>query len=430
MTHRTNIKPGNVKLNQSNSVVQRFGAALQYRDYRFLWMSSLSAGAAAWALIVARAWLVYELTDSSVWVGVTVFAAMSPMFVIPPFAGFLADKMDRRKFMAALFVVQLIHNLILVALALTDNILVWHLVALSLVNGIARAGQMPASQALLPNLVPKKDLLNAISLNAATLHGSRLVGPGLIAPLMVTMGVEGAFIFCTLFYALALIFILRIRTVSVGQMASDKGITENFLAGLTFVYTHSLILPLVVVVFLHCCLTMAFESLLPVLAEDIFSSGGAGVSYLMMGVGAGALVSAVILAGVQSQKTRGLLLLGFALASGLGPIGLALASGIWVALLSVAVMGASQSGFMTITAAVIQSVVPDAIRGRVMSVYLWHIGGMMAIVNLVNAALADSLGAPLLLMIGGGLFTVAAIASLLKRGLKDLYLTGRVAYTS
>jgi MFS family permease len=409
------------------ATTNRFVAALHHRDYRILWMATLSEGAAAWALIIARGWLVYTLSGSSLWVGVTTFAAMGPMFIMPPVAGYLADRMDRRALLAWVFAAQLAHNLALVALALTGAIEVWHLIGLSVVNGAARATQMPAAQALLPNLVPPKDLLNAVALNSATMQGSRLVGPGLIAPLMATVGAGGAFVLCTLFYAMGLFLILRIRTRSTGQMAADKGAAENFFAGLVYVYRHPVVLPLFVVVFLHCCLTMSFESLLPVVSERQLGAGGLGATYLMMGVGAGALIGVIVIAGVQSPRTRGRLLLATAFASGLAPVALALSTDPRMAMLATAGMGATQAGFMTISATIIQPIVPDAIRGRVMSVYLWHIGGMMASFNLMNGALADAVGAPLLLSIAGLAFTAIVPISLLRVPLRRLYVRGMVA---
>ena len=137
-------------------VTRRLLPSLAYRDFRYLWMTTLSSSAAAWALIVARGWLVYDLSGSSVWVGVTTFAAMIPLFLVPPVAGFLADKFQRRRLLGYVFALQLAHNAILAALAMTGVIETWHLVVLAFFNGSARAAQMPISHSLLPNLIPKK----------------------------------------------------------------------------------------------------------------------------------------------------------------------------------------------------------------------------------------------------------------------------------
>ena len=185
--------------------------ALQHRDFRTLWTASLCAGAAHWALIVARGWLVYDIGQSSLMVGVVTFAAMFPRFFISPFAGLLADRFDRRTVLAGSFGLSLAHNVVLVGLAVAGTIDVWYVVVLALVDGSARAVMMPATGSLVPNLVPRERLLNAIALNAATIHGSRLIGPLLIAPLMDTTGATGAFLLCTAFYAIGLVQTLRVQ---------------------------------------------------------------------------------------------------------------------------------------------------------------------------------------------------------------------------
>src|SRR5262245_33248855 len=136
----------------------RFFAALEYRDFRRLWMANASAQAAAWALIVTRGWLIYEKTHSSFWVGATTFAAMAPQFLVPPIVGVLADRTDRRKLLACTYGLNLAHNCALLALALLGGLEVWVLIALSLVNGTARAAQLPTSQALAASLVPREHL--------------------------------------------------------------------------------------------------------------------------------------------------------------------------------------------------------------------------------------------------------------------------------
>tara|TARA_Y100000590_G_scaffold91523_1_gene103343 strand:- start:980 stop:2197 length:1218 start_codon:yes stop_codon:yes gene_type:complete len=402
--------------------------SLKYRDYRLLWLASLSAGGAAWALIVARGWLVYTLSGSSVWVGLVTFTAMAPMFLAPPIAGYMADKFNRRNLIAILFTVQFTHNTVLVVLSVTDVIVVWHIVVLSFINGFARASQMPAGQALLPNLVPKDNLLNAISLNAATTQGSRLVGPALVSPLMAAFGPVGAFATCTLFYVFSFILVLNIKTVSFGSMDKRESALGNFFAGLRFIYSHSLVLPLMITVFLHCCLTMSFESLLPVLSEGFFSDGGVGATYLMMSVGTGALILVLAIAGVKNLKLRGRLLLITAIFSGLGPVLLGIAPTVEVALLGCFVMGGSQAAYMAISGAVVQMSAPDYMRGRVMSVYLWHIGGMMASFNLINAALADHIGASPVFIVTGLVFILTILISFMSKPLRDLYINGKVDY--
>ena len=402
-------------------------ASLSYRDYRTLWTANLAAGAAAWALIVARGWVVYELTDSSLWVGIVTFAAMIPRVLVTPISAYLSDRFDRRSVLAAMFAVNLGHNLVLAVLVLTGSVEIWHLVLLSLVNGSARASQMPAGQALIPNLIPKSLLLNGIALNQATMHGSRLLGPAAIVPLLATTGVAGAFFLCSGFYAISLVQTLRIATSSTGKIDRNQGLVTNLSAGLVFVYKTPALRAVVLLALFHCGLTMSFESLLPVLAKQRLSAQGAGFSYLMMAVGAGAMISVVGMAGIRSEVTKGRLFLNLGVLSGLSPFILAYSTSMPMALVGAAAMGATQAGFMTLTHTMIQSITPDGVRGRVGGVYSIHIGGMMASANLINGGLADIINAQMLLAVGGVAFIGIMFLSWQGLTLRQIYTKGLVS---
>ncbi len=418
---------------RANPVVGRFLAALEHRDYRMLWSANLFAGSAAWALIVARGWLVMDMSESSLLVGVATFLAMIPRIVVTPFAGLLADRMNRRTLLALAHGVNLIHVMVLGILALTGIIEVWHLMVLSLVNGVARSVQMPTGGALVPNLVPRDQLLNAIALNSSTMHGSRLLGPLVIAPMLTSTDVGWAFLAAGTMYALTLLQVLRIRTVSTGEVRTGEGFVTNLLAGLKYTYRHPVLLSLILLVAAHCALTMSFESLLPLFSETKLQAGGAGVGYLMMAVGAGALVMSLGMAGVQDSVVRGRFFFGLGLLSGVASLALALAPNTLLALLAAASLGAGGAGYMTLNATMVQAIAPDAIRGRISGVQLWHTGGVMAIMNLGNGAMADVFreplvlgfsGASLLLAGAGALFFLVMFFSILRVPLRRIYTQG------
>lgn len=409
-------------------VASRFLAALEYGDFQTLWTANFFAGAAAWALIVARGWIVYEFSDSSLWVGVVTFAAMIPRVAVSPFTGYLSDRFDRRTVLRVMFAVNLLHNLVLGFLMLSGSAEIWHIVALSVVNGSARAAQMPAGQALIPNLVPRTLLLNAIALNQATMHGSRLLGPLAIIPLLATAGTTGAIFLCAGFYAVSLAQTMRLRTASTGEINKRQSFARNFSEGAVYVYKTPILFSVVVMAIFHCGLVMSFESLLPALSTKLLDSGGddasflllltqlltesgAGFSVLMMAVGAGALSSAIILAGISSDVTKGRLFFAFGAMSGLSSLALGLSPNLATALPSAMLLGVSSAAFMTLTHTMIQTIVPDGVRGRVGAIYSVHIGGMMASFNLLNGALTDYVGAPLILMVTGFAFALIVMAS-------------------
>ena len=403
----------------------RFLLALQYEDYRTLWTATVCAGAAAWALIVARGWLAYQIADSNpnLWVGLVTFGAMAPRFFATPVIGFLADRFDRQTLLSWTYFFNFSHNVVLALLVMTGLAGPWLLVVLALTNGTLRAGQMTTTQSLVPNLLPREYLLNAIALNEATQQGSRLVGAVVIIPLLGLFpnNFELAFWLCSLLYGVGLIQTLRIKTRSRGVINRDRSFFSNFAAGFSYVYRTPLLLAMVLIVLAHCSLTMSYESMLPEISQVKLGAGSVGASYLMAGVGFGALFSSVFLAGVRSEANRGKLFLFFGFTSGVGPILLALSGNRELSVLATVAMGINQAGFMTISHTIIQSIVPDAVRGRVSGVYSMHVGGSMAAANLANGGLSDVFTAPVVMAVGGALFLIAITTSLASGALRGVY---------
>ncbi len=403
---------------------KRYVVALQYPDFRAMWYASFSAQAAAWALIVARGWLVYDTTHSSAMVGAVTFAAMAPMFFVPPFIGVLADRMDRRTLLAWTYGINLVHNLVLAVLAVAGALELWHIVALSLVNGVARAGQMSVSQALAANLVPRDKLLNALSLNAATMHGSRLVGPGLAAPLLALLGAPAAFFLCTGLYAVGWVQVLRIKTRSVAAVRSGESFAASFVEGLRYAWSQPLIRMVIVMVALHCGLTMAFESVLPNFAAQRLNAGATGFSTLMMAVGAGALVGSVLVGGIQGPLARGRLYLAMGVLSGLGQVLLSFMPNMGLAVVAAALMGGSQAAFMTIGQAVTQSLAADEYRGRLASINTFSLGGIMSAMNLANGFLGNQYSVTAILLVQGIIFCAIMVASIALATPRRVYING------
>ena len=413
----------------------RYLISLQYLEYRKLWSATVCSQSAAWALIVARLALVYQITDSNFWAGAVTFAAMIPGVLMSPVAGYLADRFDRRRVLLAAYSVNLALNLLLAVLVVTGTVNEWYLLVLAVFNGAARSAQMPATTALLPNTLPKEHLFNAMSLYGATQHGSRFIGPFLILVVLWLTGRQDlVFFLCAGLYGVGLGFILNVRTSSTGVTDSGAGmgvIMGNLVQGLKYLYRNPLALSLVLLVVAHCGMTMSFESLLPVLSRDkLGMETGVGVlggaSYLMVAYGAAALVTALALAGVRSESVRGRLFLWLAIFSALTPVALAISPNLPLAMMSAAGMGVSQGGFMTISAAMLQAIVPDGVRGRVMGVYNLHVLGLMASFNLVNGTVADvtTLTAPVILGAGGLVFLVVVTLSFGRVPLRQLYARG------
>ena len=337
---------------------------------------------------------------------------MIPRFFATPVIGFLADKFDRKTVLQWTYVLNVANNIALSILVTIPNSPMytsagpWILLLLAMLNGSFRAAQMTTTQSLIPNMVPKEHLLNAVSLNQATQQGSRFLGP------------------------LAMIIIIWASTltpwsggyVSTGVVNPNRSFMANFLEGFKVVYSTPMLSAIILLAVAHCALVMSYESMLPNLSEEKL---GAETVYdtalLMSGVGVGALITAILLAGVKGTQQRGKIFLLLAFASGITPIVLGLSSAGSISLLSAVFMGASGAGFMTITHTIMQLYTPDEVRGRVSGVYQMHIGLSMAGANWINGELSDYFTAPNVMIWTAVIFFIVVAGSLTTKFLRQLY---------
>ncbi len=400
--------------------INRYGNSLRYRDFRWVMLGSLGGQSAYWALIIARGVLVLEMTNSSAWVGVATFAAMVPRFLMPPVAGYLADRFDRRSVLVVAYVLQFFNVLALAGLAFADMLTIGILVALSLLNGSFRAFQMTATQALVPNLVPQRDLLNAIALNQMSLQGARLFGPALIAPALLTSGTSAAFLACAGLYIVSIVSVVAIQTRSSGALTKGAGMIQSLVEAGSYAWADTQLRFLFILIALHCAMTMSFETVLPVLSKEVLDNPE-NANTLMMAVGGGALVGVFAISGVRGASSRGMIMLVTAALSGAAMLILAFARDLPTAMLGAGAMGATQAAFMAIAGAMVQSLAPDDMRGRITGFSHIIIGGTMAVLNLVNGFAADIFGVSAVLFVMGLGFTAIVIASLGFGTLRNIY---------
>ncbi len=435
----------------------RFLAALVFRDFRFLAVATLCSGSGAWAMIVARGSWVFGIPEleqnAGLWVGLITFAAMSPRFFATPFIGYLADKVTRKRLLQWVYVLQLSQASVMAVLVMVGIDNPWYVVGLAIINGTLRATQQTAAQSLAPNLVDRERLPNAVALNEAMQQGSRAVGPAILLAVAVTVGAgawsgSGSTLFsiqslvftigtsaivfwaCAAFYLVALMSSLNIRTVSSGNIDRRRSFWANTAAGFSYAYSTPLVFGIILMAVAHCVLVMSFESMLPPLAREKLSPDGITFSQndvyaLMTALGIGALFSSIFIGGIVSHLTRGRMFLVLGFTSSLTPIGLGLSAQTGISMIAAVLMGLGTAGFMTITHTIIQSVVPDEIRGRVASVYSMHVGGSMAFANLLYGRLADSYSAGYVMAVAGALFTVVVVISILNGFWRGIYFRGQ-----
>src|SRR5918992_1635591 len=325
---------------------------LQYRDYRFLWACELLSGMSRWMLIVGRGALVYQLSGgSSVQVGIATFAALIPILIVTPVAGLLSDRVERRKLTALAFASNFLLTAVLVLLTISGLIQIWHIVVISLLNGAARAFEEPIMQAVVPGIVPRAKLLNAYALGPAS-----------------------TFMAATFFYALGVVLILQISQPVEANTGAKDGAGRQLFEGVAYVYQHPMLRPLIIMMAFHCSFSMAFESFLPEFAEEVLKQGGAAFSFMMMAVCLGGLIVSFSLAGVRDNRQRGWLLIVMGVLSGVFSAAMAASVNLPVALVMAVLLGAFGSGYMTINQAIVQSIAPDELRGRITSLFSLHAG--------------------------------------------------------
>ncbi len=399
--------------------------AFQYPDYRLLFINSFFAAASNWAMILGRGWLVYELTDSAAAVGLVTFAGMAS-FLLAPIAGAVADRVDRKRMAMTGSAVSALSAAILGAVVLADTVAVWHIVLLALVGGAGRAISMPAENAMIPNLVPAEHLLNAIAFSSISVHGSRIAGPLVGGVLLEFVGAGAVFLLSAVLSLSGIVALSRIsqalrpleaRAERLSLAALVRRTGTDMREGVRYIESDRRVVLVLALVTTHCALTMAFDSMMPTLSTQL---GGANRTYtaILVGIGAGAIMGTFAVSLVRTSRVQGAALAIAGGGSGLALLVLGFAPTATVGVLGAALAGATQATFMALSSTLVQQIVPDAVRGRVMSVYIMLAAGHMAFLNFGFGWLADSTGVRVLLIAPGLVWTALFAAAIV--GLPDV----------
>lgn len=386
-------------------------AALKHKDYALAWGASGLGGASAWTFLIASQWFVLDRSDQSSMVGWFTFASMIPFLIASPLGGLLADRIERKKLTIYTQILGIITVGFAVLLSMLEILELWHLCLLAFVAGSCRTTQEASIVSLITNLVPRGDLLNAITLNSATRHGSRVIGMSILIisgiSQSITFGTSEFLLGSMVFGAGSVILMLKVRKTSTGEITSGNNPFRGIWEGINYIYARRVVAIFIILVAFHCALAMSFDSILPGFTKDRLSSVNETVlAILVVSFGIGSAGGTFLLAGVRNERHKGLLLLSMGILSGLSPLLLGFSFNISMAFIATLVMGATESIFMALTSTYVQLVTPDRLRGRVTSLYILHAGGIMAFANLGYGYLADLYNAPNVLIITGLLFFI------------------------
>jgi len=401
-----NGPPENLDADQpeSNSAGKKSGLpatlrALRHRNFQLFFSGQLISLIGTWMQSVAQSWLVYRMTGSSLLLGSVGFASQFPVFVVAPLGGIIADRRHRQKVVIGTQTASMILAFILAALTLTNTVRVWHIFVLAALLGIVNAFDIPGRQAFLVDMVGKEDLMNAIALNSSMFNGARIIGPAIAGVLVAKIG-EGWCFFANAVSYIAVIIGLMLMQVSPPVFRGTASPLAHIIEGFRFVRQTAPIRAILVLLGLVSFVAMPYTVLMPIFADRILHGGARALGLLMGATGIGALLGALTLA--TKTEVRGLgRWVAFACAGfGVSLILFAFSRNLQLSELLLLPVGFCMMLQMSSSNTLIQVMVPDHLRGRVMAVYSMMFMGMAPFGAFFAGALADRLGAPVTVAMG------------------------------
>ena len=396
-----------------------FLAPFQHRNYRLYFVGQTVSLVGFWMQAIAQAWLVYRLTDSPLLLGLVGFAGQVPMLLVTPFAGVLADRLPRRGILFFTQAAMMVCAVVFAVLAVSDAIEVWHIVLIAFLSGIANAFDVPTRQSFTVELVGRADLPGAIALNSIMFNAARLVGPALAGVLVAAIG-EGWCVALNAVSYVAVIVSLAMVKVEPQPAREPSHPLSDLKAGFEYVTTHPAIRSMLLLLALSSLFGTSYLTLMPVFARDVLHGSSDLLGYMMSAVGAGALVGAVVTSRISSSHMRLVPCLASAL-FGAALAAFALSEMIWLSLLLLVPAGFGMMSMGVATNTLIQGIVADAMRGRVMAYYVMSFIGIVPVSSLLAGWISHEVGAPLTFAAGGILCVAAAT------GMWILQLRSRVA---
>jgi MFS family permease len=367
-------------------------AALHHRNFTLLWSGLLVSNVGTWMQNVAQGWLVLQLTDSPLWLGLLGLSFAVPMIVFPLLGGVVSDRVNRIRLLYITQTGQMLVAFALAVLTWSSLINVWYILIGSFLSSTFLAFDNPTRQALVPDLVPRRDLLNALSLNSATYNGAALLGPAIAGALLGTLGAGMLFFLNGLSFSAVLIALWAMRDVRTHAGGQPISLGDAILSGLRYAWRSRLIRSLLALSALAAIFGRSYQNLLPIFARDIWSGGEEGYGLLLSAAGAGALVGAFGLASIKNVPRQGAVMITSGLIFTATIIAFALSPSLGLGILLLFIAGVSSTVFGTIIATFIQMATPNELRGRVMSLYAITLIGLPALGSLATGSLAEVLG--------------------------------------
>ncbi|HLI61874.1 MAG TPA: MFS transporter [Terriglobales bacterium] len=375
--------------------------ALRHRNFQLFFAGQLISLIGTWMQTIAQSWLVYRMTNSAFLLGLVGFAGQIPVFIMAPVGGIVADRNNRRRVVIGTQTSSMILAGILAALTLSHRVQVWQIMVLAMGLGVVNAFDIPARQAFLIDMVGREDLINAIALNSSMFNGARIIGPAIAGILVASIGEGWCFFANAVSYLAVIAGLLLMRIERPATLATSGSPLENIIEGFAFVRNTAPIRAILLLLGLVSLVGMPYAVLMPIFADKVLHGGARGLGILMCATGVGALLGAASMAARVGVRGLGKLIAVCAGGFGLSLILFASSRIFWLSTLLLVPVGFFMMVQMASSNTLIQAMVPDALRGRVMAVYSMMFMGMAPLGALSAGAMAHPLGAPWTVALGG-----------------------------
>jgi MFS family permease len=382
--------------------------AFQYRDFRLMWIGACTSSIGTWMQIVAQGWLIYRLSHSPRLLGLDQFLGGLPIFLFTLIGGVVADRVERRKILLMSQWVQMASAAILTALVALGVVQIWEILSLSFVSGLAQAFGGPAYSALIPTLVDRDDMPNAIALNSIQFNLAVTVGPALAGVTLAHLGEKWCFGLNAVSFLAPIISLSMISTRFLPDKSAQT-MFKSLMQGFRFIWGHGAMVGVIVLAFTMTFFSMPTRTYIPVFVKDIFNRGAETYGNMLSLMGIGSIIGSLAMAGAGniSRKGRFALTMLVLLGAGISVFSfsklLPLSYGVLV------LVGATMMAVFATVISLVQLIVTDEMRGRVMSVYNFAFRGGMPMGNLFSSWLVPKYTAPLVLGVNGFLLVLVAL---------------------
>jgi MFS family permease len=392
--------------------------AMQHRNFQLFIGGQLVSLIGTWMQSTAQLWLVYKMTGSAALLGVFGFANQVPILFLASIGGYVGDRYNRHHGVIITQLVSMLLAFALAALTFAQAITVWEIIAIAFLVGVVNAFDVPIRQAFLVQMVVREDLPNAIALNSSIFNGARVVGPAIAGFALAWKGPAWCFLFngFSFFAVLAALLAMRIQKIVVKSPEGSP--FQNFIQGFRFAMSDMPVRSALLLLSLLSLLGLQYSVFLPIFASDILHRGAKGFGLLMSAAGVGAVLGALYFAGRTSYKGLARWIAGTALTTGTGLIIFSQSHVFWFSAAVLLFVGFAATVQMAATNTIVQSRVPDELRGRVMAVYATMFMGVQPVGSLIAGGVAKHIGAPSTLAVFGVLVLIGSLVFLFRVALR------------